>query len=396
MNTKTIFNLFLMLTLSLNVYCQENPCLPLLQQGLYKYVINKTSSSFNGDLKTYFESTTFKDDFKSGDWSFGLSGVIPVGNAGFAKEIGLDIGASEEEINSFQQQIKESKAIKINDDFYRSSVTSIPDVGLAKAYVDCLDQDGFSLVNVISTNESVVLKIKYTKRMSSDPLPIVKNFEILGSNSIIQGLKKGESIQDEFSISCQRYPENELIVSINTDRENFVYIIEAENVGFNKEFPIGTILTSVLDWDSFSQITSGKTAGEWDAANSKWAPADGRGVSASKYSRKSGKNEVPDLRGVFLRGLNMFDPFYQDEVATSQKDPDNRAAGSFQTDALKSHSHTFNTRGNGENAGGQGYPAISDNPNNHIGTKATTDNSPNLSTETRPKNVAVFYYVKIN
>ena len=391
--------LLIFLTLSFFVsFGQNNDCLPLLKDGLYKYVLKTETSSFNSDLKTYFESQTFKDDFKSNKWNLGINGVIPVGETGLMQEIGLDFGASEDEINKFQEKVKKAKSLQIDEKFYKSSVTAVPDVGLAKAYVQCIQVNQkfvFFIEDVIETPKNVIFNIKYKQRLSSDPMPIVKNFKILGSTKIIQGLNAGQKIPDQISISCERYPENELVLSINTDRENLVQIVERSDVGFEKEFPIGSVLTSVLDWNSFSQITEEQASSEWDASKSKWAPADGRSVATSKYTRKSGQPNVPDLRGVFLRGLNQFDPFYTQKVSEKQKDKDgiNRTAGSFQSDQIKSHNHTFKyttSRNEASNGGGSGHK-VSDSNIERNGATANIGGA-----ETRPKNTAVYYYIRIN
>ena len=55
--------------------------------------------------------------------------------------------------------------------------------------------------------------------------------------------------------------------------------------------PVGTIVASILDEAQFSaQNGTG------------WILADGRDVSGSNYAVVKGENNVPDLRGVFLRG----------------------------------------------------------------------------------------------
>ncbi|UOX33119.1 hypothetical protein LXD69_13860 [Flavobacterium sediminilitoris] len=392
---------FLLLSLlALNItYSQNNDCLPILKDGLYKYILKTETSSFNSDLKTYFESQTFKDHFKSNKWNLGVNGVIPVGESGLISEIGLDFGASENEIDKFQEKIRIAKSLQIDEKFYKSSVTAVPDVELAKAYVQCVtinQKSGFFIENIIETPKNVIFNIKYKKSISTDPMPKVKDFKVIGSTKIIQGIAIGENIPDQISISCERYPENELILSINTDRENLVYLVERSDVGFEKEFPVGSIITSILDWNSFSQITENVSSSAWDASKSKWAPADGRTISTSKYTRKTGRSNTPDLRGVFLRGLNQFDPFYTNQVSEQQKDVDgqNRVAGDFQKDIFESHFHTTEKLTLGHR--NHGYPASEDlDPGNWAGYLQLKTDSKGGS-ETRPKNVTVYYYVRIN
>ena len=119
-NNQVKITFLLLSLLALNItYSQNNDCLPLLKDGLYKHILKTETSSFNSDLKTYFEAQTFKDDFKSNKWDLGVNGVIPVGDSGLISEIGLDFGASENEIDKFQEKIRKAKSIQIDEKFYK-------------------------------------------------------------------------------------------------------------------------------------------------------------------------------------------------------------------------------------------------------------------------------------
>lgn len=78
-----------------------------------------------------------------------------------------------------------------------------------------------------------------------------------------------------------------------------------------KALPTGTIVASMLELERFQKI-----------AGNAWKPADGRKVSAkSKYATLTGNTTLPDLRGMFLRGLNQFDPV-KGPRRDKYKDPD--------------------------------------------------------------------------
>jgi hypothetical protein len=140
-----------------------------------------------------------------------------------------------------------------------------------------------------------------------------------------------------------------------------------------------------------------------------WLPADGRSAPPrSAYSRLKGGLDVrvPDLRSVFLRGLNQFDGGHE-PVGEDRADPDTRAALSYQSDALQTHRH------NSEHHGAPGiYDSSAGTGPSARSSAASYKNRPvflilepsnvpgrrhvNVSPETRPKNVAVYFYVRID
>jgi len=154
----------------------------------------------------------------------------------------------------------------------------------------------------------------------------------------------------------------------------------------NKELPVGTIIMSLVNFDVFCQVSGDISSINWDAKISKWAPADGREVENSKYQKATGKKTLPDLRGVFLRGLNDFDSRSQTTVNSEQADPENsRRPGSFQvqstqiTSISKTDLDCF-------------WGGVLRRDGLALGSSKPVDNT----SETRPKNVAVYYYIKIN
>jgi hypothetical protein len=181
--------------------------------------------------------------------------------------------------------------------------------------------------------------------------------------------------------------------------------------------PLGTIISSSL---GFSELTSvdpdfGKY---WQPADGRAAPKESRYDEALKLRNKESP-VLPDLRGVFLRGL---DKFAGDTglVEGDRSDPDNtRSAGSFQRDAIQDHSHRIVK----DMAGQHEVPGIPgqhdsdrgiDTPSSRS-TSASYQNDPvfvisspitpqiprkgrdvEVASETRPKNVALFFYVRVN
>src|ERR1044071_4545254 len=71
-------------------------CKLLLQDGLYKTFKMTRSSSFNQDLKTYFSSSTFRNDLHENKWGGSLS-VIADG-----VPLGIGLNSSDNDISAFQ------------------------------------------------------------------------------------------------------------------------------------------------------------------------------------------------------------------------------------------------------------------------------------------------------
>ncbi|NBR48799.1 hypothetical protein EBU02_08150, partial [bacterium] len=113
-----------------------------------------------------------------------------------------------------------------------------------------------------------------------------------------------------------------------------------------------------------------------------------RGTSASADFAANKRLPLPDLRGYFIRG--------------SGTNSDNTASGTFgtkQADALKSHSHGYSkTTPNGDGSLGLVSSSTISNTENGVtvtDNTATGDASTGASSETRPKNIALLYCIKI-
>ena len=178
--------------------------------------------------------------------------------------------------------------------------------------------------------------------------------------------------------------------------------------------PIGTIIASMLRPDDFFEKYEEKY----------WSLADSSEVKKSEYEKITGSKYVPDLQGMFLRGLNV--DLEVDGKDSSKCDPDWRfrvpgnIAGSYQADEMKTHYHEGTTREAGKHIHRielhahphdpdfkhpRGYPDISEHiyEKNYFfdtdtgGTHRHTFETLNYGgSETRPKNVAVYWYIKIN
>ena len=150
----------------------------------------------------------------------------------------------------------------------------------------------------------------------------------------------------------------------------------------------------MLDPHTFSKLVGDE--GSFDYKQSIWVPADGREVPGSKYASEI-STRVPDLRGLFIRGLNRTEPDRDrltEPGSSKWADPDgkNRQPGSLQVDSLATHRHE--TPGAHQVAAGRSYWVLSHDVANTTQPRTTT--FWHGREETRPKNAAMFYYIKIN
>ena len=167
--------------------------------------------------------------------------------------------------------------------------------------------------------------------------------------------------------------------------ENFTYLtgridsLKNENTNLKAQIdtlksvallPIGTVLATMVQMDTLDGI---------------WVLADGR-ASTMEYFQATGEDKVPDLRGIFLRGINA-------GLAGALADPDGeRVAGNIQADTLGVHTHTSKST----------FPtAVSDIRGTYFTGGVTNWGSVSEATtasggaETRPNNAAVYWYVKV-
>jgi hypothetical protein len=153
---------------------------------------------------------------------------------------------------------------------------------------------------------------------------------------------------------------------------------------------VGDIVPSTLQE---SQFVSVHGAG--------WVLADGRDVTGTKYA-SSVSAKVPDLRGMFLRGINAgrtgqyADPAGDRAAGSYEDDATALPKSGFATSKAGSHNHAGKYVGNGAGAhesgshGGPAYesqPIIADGDHSHVVTGGDS--------ETRPKNAAVYYYIRV-
>jgi hypothetical protein len=119
-----------------------------------------------------------------------------------------------------------------------------------------------------------------------------------------------------------------------------------------------------------------------------WVLCDGRDITGSKVASITGNNTLIDARGRFLRGKN-------NGQTTALGNPSGEVAvGTYQTDAFQDHTHNYSARLGaiqGDLVAGSLYLS------RFITTQATTGAVSGTATnETRPRNITINYFCKIN
>lgn len=160
------------------------------------------------------------------------------------------------------------------------------------------------------------------------------------------------------------------------------------NIYLERSLPVGTVITSLLNPVEFYDVVD-QDPEVIDIGHLYFVPSDGRNVEGSLYTSVTGRGRVPDLRGMFIRGLNSFDEGNSRSDGFQDPEP-NRSVGTLQKDTLKSHSHpgkvVQEVRSNWDGGPPRNTPVISTVES--IGAYG--------GSETRPVNVSVYYYIKIN
>jgi microcystin-dependent protein len=164
-------------------------------------------------------------------------------------------------------------------------------------------------------------------------------------------------------------------VLIRRPGTNLLHKTTVDSIVSNTVIPIATNIPigGILIWGSTSVPTN-------------WLECNGAAINQATYPALYaiyGTN-LPDLRGVFIRGANR---------GRANMDPDvNRQPLTFQDDDYQQHSHTVPEGGFQTNIFGQYYTSNNATPANQRAAQTTSTSGG--STETRPVNVAMLYIVR--
>jgi len=152
------------------------------------------------------------------------------------------------------------------------------------------------------------------------------------------------------------------------------------------EIPIGTIIASTFEPKIFEDRNPG------------WKLANGTDVdSETGYALVTNSVKLPDLRGVFLRGMNV-------GLTGTYADPENdRVAGLRQQAQYPSHDHRFRavinghpSSDNGRFSTAYGYIVHDKSPTGRSDRREHINvSSAGAGQDLRPDNVAVYFYIYV-
>lgn len=159
--------------------------------------------------------------------------------------------------------------------------------------------------------------------------------------------------------------------------------------------PVGMIVHSMLTEAQFQAING-----------TNWVLADGRDVTGSAYAQITLNTTAPDARGLFLRSAGTRGS------AIGGITYSGGSAGNTSNDSVQGHKHTDSGHshvanfGTGGGTSGMGFMdfdyntnerAVIQNGSANLGDPtATTYGTPRVGAETKPANLAVNVFIKIN
>ncbi len=124
-----------------------------------------------------------------------------------------------------------------------------------------------------------------------------------------------------------------------------------------------------------------------------WILMDGRDVSGSDYAILLSSTTIPDARGQFLRAKN-------NGRSDGQENPTDGALGDAQTDSMQGHGHHIpscsSQDGQGRVTAGASSTGSQSVDDASYATEYNSQGTPRTDTETRPKNITVNFFIKIN
>lgn len=335
--------------------------------------------------------------------SFGIKALVD----GLPVEFGADNESSSslKEYYAFEKEILKTEAV--SDYILTSVVTNTFSINQLEAYKECLrtkctSKDGVIVTTGGDPEDIFFVRIAYTNTQVFDVPPLEIKESVCNGCIPVYNLnfQKGETIENGKAL-IQHYkrndPNKKASVSVDFENQTSIKPVVFEKVDKFSSLPIGSIVSSVINYADFSRQITDKA---FDKTISTWAPCDGRNVKGSTFSTLFAKDYVPDLRGQFLRGnYTMGGPSEPSQNTPNGNNPRSGESDmngyTYQSEGIKNHRHQIRYyRGRANRSdGGSANHEVTDGETRPT---ETTHSCLECINETRPKNIYVYYYVRIN
>ena len=383
-------------------------CNAALSADLLNISNQYNEGEFRDFLYQYFKSSKAerKDLKKKSSNSFGLKAVID----GLPLEFGSDTNSKKEskEFYSFEQEVIKNNYV--SNEIIESISTKYFGDNQLKAYIACLNSNCGTEEGIISETggdpfDIFYVRIIFNNSIRNAQIRLKTDVQYVGCSPVYGlAIRKGILIKNGQDI-VQYFKRNnpDKVATINVAFEDGINAkpVILEKKTSNSSLPIGSIIISTLSFSDFHSQVSDKA---FTSEESIWAPCDGRKVNGSTYANRYQRNNVPDLRGQFIRGNYTMggasESIQNTPNGSNPRDEEYQQNGyTYQNDMTKSHSHSGwigsiasgnpkeseDRLGDPQVGGGNGrYPVVPKQIESVGGS------------ETRPKNMYVFYYIRIN
>lgn len=377
-----------------------------IKKSSYQSALN---TLFSHDYDFWSNYSGYTSKTSEMDAGFGLFDIIDFDGGSSSTYTKSELKQKFEKIRTYYST---NKSISSDDYTWISQKTASKTV--YDAWVTCLkdcpyNQKGVAVNFVGDDQEYFIMTLSWIPADGTGTQIKVQNIVPVNAELMDDGELRDGSVLRPFSSLSRKFRRidinKDLSIVINTDNAGPKTVKIPKYVSPEQpktlEVPVGTIIASIFDYQTFTVLNNQTPI--FDIIKSKWAPADGRSVVGSEFGRIL--TNVPDLRGVFLRGLNQF---YKNgegapTLSGAQADPENsRTSGKFQSDTFTKHKHTVgplnvghSNIGNGEKLNPNWRITSDDGPNwQNVNIQQTTNEVGDA--ETRPKNVAIYYYIRVN
>jgi len=399
--TNAVLAFVSVLLLAKQLAAQQEVCANLFAQGYYdEHQTFSDQRSFKYVQSTICSDTTLTKE-QSDDRSLGSGGSYYAVITGF-----LNVGDKQK---SFEQQRQIFCSMNLDTATASAgyiATSRVVSQAATSVMKSCFDSHGFHAAIVPSKNPAAfAIKVAYHGDGNTDIL--IDN--ISGNPTKIScNVPTNKIVHSGTNVSCSKDADQTVQVTMNTDKGSLpaIDVLGTKDINNDIQSQLKTLTDRVaaVGQSSCLGCIEQSLLSELQFQNvngSNWVLCDGRPIVNSKLAQLLGIASAPDLRGALLRGKNFRKFPYVEEAAV----------GGYEGDLVGQHGHVqrFYNPGSGKAGGailwdgGKEFndadnvfvrDVINPGPTVHNGNNGVSAADPNQ--ETRPKNVTVNYFCKIN